>query len=311
MAGSVGVVPRRIVVVTDPNILTNTSLTVAGLSDTDIRTAVRTGALVRVGRGCYLHRCDVDALGPVGVHRVRARHVGATLGPEEALSHTSAAALHGLELWDVPLDLVHISRPATRRGRVTSQIHVHPTELGDVAVVDGVSVTSVARTVVDLARTLPKEQAVIAGDSALRLHPGMREQVSRELVDARTRHGLARARTVVPFLDGRSESAGESLSRLRIAEAGLPRPILQYEIVGGNGRRYRVDFFWENGVVGEFDGRIKYSDPRDVFDEKLRQDAIRDAGYEVVRWTWAELERFDVVAERLRQAARRAAKLTR
>ncbi|SMG55890.1 Transcriptional regulator, AbiEi antitoxin, Type IV TA system [Rhodococcus rhodochrous J3] len=172
MAGSVGVVPRRIVVVTDPNILTNTSLTVAGLSDTDIRTAVRTGALVRVGRGCYLHRCDVDALGPVGVHRVRARHVGATLGPEEALSHTSAAALHGLELWDVPLDLVHISRPATRRGRVTSQIHVHPTELGDVAVVDGVSVTSVARTVVDLARTLPKEQAVIAGDSALRLHPG-------------------------------------------------------------------------------------------------------------------------------------------
>jgi len=48
-----------------------------------------------------------------------------------------------------------------------------------------------------------------------------------------------------------------------------------------------------------------------VFDEKLRQDAIRDAGYEVVRWTWAELERFDVVTERLRQAARRAAKLTR
>src|SRR5690606_25662330 len=186
------------------------------------------------------------------------------------------------------------------------------TELGDdVVVVDGVAVTSIARTVVDLARTLPKEQAVIAGDSALRLYPGMREQVSRALADARTRHGLARARTVVPFLDGRSESAGESLSRLRIAEAGLPRPILQYEIVGGNGRRYRVDFFWENGVVGEFDGRIKYSDPRDVFDEKLRQDAIRDAGYEVVRWTWAELERFDVVAERLRQAARRAAKLTR
>ncbi|MEU5841729.1 type IV toxin-antitoxin system AbiEi family antitoxin domain-containing protein [Rhodococcus sp. NPDC047139] len=297
---------------TDPNILTNASLHAGGFSETDIRNAVRAGSLVRIARGCYLHGRDVGTIGPVGVHRVRARYVGATLGPGEALSHASAAALHGFELWNVSLDHVHISRPSTRRGRVTSQIHVHPTELaGEVVTLDGVPVTSIARTVTDLARTLARSEAVVAGDSALRLYPEVRDCLAEALACAGARHGIARARSVVPFLDGRSESVGESLSRLRIAEAGLPRPILQHEIRTLDGRRYRVDFFWENGVIGEFDGRIKYSDPRDLFDEKLRQDAIRDAGFEVVRWTWAELEHFDAVADRLRQAARRIARLTR
>ncbi|UGQ57150.1 hypothetical protein LSF60_17925 [Rhodococcus pyridinivorans] len=296
----------------DPPILTTATLTESGMSDNDIRRATRAGGLVRLGRGMFLHRSDVEALGEVGVHRVRARHLGRQLSAGSVLSHVSAASLHGLDLWKASLEHVHVSRPPHRHGRMTSQIHVHPTEVGDdVVLLDGLPVTSVARTVVDLARTLPRDQAVVVGDSALRLYPDAAADLLRVLAGSGHRHGLAKARAVVPFLDGRSESAGESLSRLRIAEAGLPRPILQYEIVGGNGRRYRVDFFWENGIVGEFDGRIKYSAPRDVFDEKLRQDAIRDAGYEVVRWTWAELERFDVVAERLRQAARRAAKLTR
>ncbi|UYP20162.1 type IV toxin-antitoxin system AbiEi family antitoxin domain-containing protein [Rhodococcus sp. Z13] len=292
----------------DPPILTTATLTASGLSDNDIRRAARTGDLVRVGRGMYLHRLDVDALGEVGVHRVRARHFGRQLSAGTVLSHVSAAALHGLDLWTVPLEHVHVSRPPHRHGRMTSQIHVHPTELGDdVVLVDGLPVTSAARTVVDLARTLPRDQAVVVGDSALRLYPDVASDLPRVLADSGQRHGLAKARAVVPFLDGRSESVGESLSRIRIAEAGLPRPILQHEIVTADGRRYRVDFYWENGVVGEFDGRMKYTDSRALFDEKLRQDAIRDAGFEVVRWTWAELERFDVVAERLRKAARRAA----
>lgn len=295
--------------VTDPTILTNASLASAGLSETDIRRELRTGTIVRVGRGRFLRRCDAYALGPVGIHRLLARHLGATLGHGEALSHASAAAVHGFDLWNVPLDHVHLSRPVTRRGHVTSQLHVHPTDLGDdVVLVDGVPVTSVSRTVVDLARTLPRDAAVVAGDSALRLYPHASEQLSRTLADAKARHGVARARTVVPFLDAGSESVGESLSRVRIAEAGLPRPVLQHEIAAGNGRRYRVDFFWEEGVVGEFDGRVKYTEPRVLFDEKRRQDAIADVGFQVVRWTWEELNGFDVVADRLRQAARRASR---
>jgi hypothetical protein len=61
---------------------------------------------------------------------------------------------------------------------------------------------------------------------------------------------------------------------------------------------------------GEFDGKVKYGralrpgqDPGDaVFDEKRREDALRDQGLQVVRWVWAELATFDVVAARLRRA---------
>src|SRR5690606_25157426 len=75
----------------------------------------------------------------------------------------------------------------------------------------------------------------------------------------------------------------------------------------------RVDFFWEElGIVGEFDGMGKYGagDPRSTADsvrrEKLREDAIRNLGFEVVRWTWPELFRFDVVADRFARAVERA-----
>jgi hypothetical protein len=61
--------------------------------------------------------------------------------------------------------------------------------------------------------------------------------------------------------------------------------------------------------VGEFDGKIKYGrllrpgqDAGEVvYAEKLREDALRDTGLSVVRWTWQDLETFDEVATRLRR----------
>ena len=43
------------------------------------------------------------------------------------------------------------------------------------------------------------------------------------------------------------------------------------------------------GLVGEFDGRVKYNRPSALWDEKLREDLIRRSRYHVVRWVWAEL----------------------
>jgi hypothetical protein len=76
-----------------------------------------------------------------------------------------------------------------------------------------------------------------------------------------------------------------------------------------------VDFGWPGlRTVGEFDGRVKYvrllrpgQDPGDVvFEEKRREDDLRDAGLQVVRWGWDDLGDFDLVAARLRRAFRRA-----
>ena len=90
----------------------------------------------------------------------------------------------------------------------------------------------------------------------------------------------------------------------------MPSPILQQEIRTPSGLFVgRADFYWEDeGVVGEFDGMGKYDDGgiEAVRREKRREDALRDLGFEVVRWTWPELFRFDVVRARFDRAVARA-----
>ncbi|MBH0122226.1 hypothetical protein ACWDUD_13880 [Rhodococcus sp. NPDC003382] len=292
---------------TDPRPLTRTHLLATGFSDDHIRAAVRAGDLVALTRGVYLWRADHDRLDDPARHRVRARHVASTMPPGAVISHVSAATLLNLDVWNIDLAQVHVSRTGSH-GRRTRHLHVHATTWtdDDVVDVDGLAVTSPARTVVDLSRALPLDQAVVVGDSALRNYPDTLDLLPAALASARHRSGIARAAAVVPFLDARSESPGESLSRVRIAESGLPRPVLQHPIVLRDGRRVRLDFFWErHGVAGEFDGAGKYADRRDVFAEKLREDALRDLGLEVVRWTWADLTRFDVVAQRFERAVAR------
>ena len=117
------------------------------------------------------------------------------------------------------------------------------------------------------------------------------------------------------FLDGCSESVGESRSRVALAALGFDVPRLQAALLDADGRFLgRVDFLFDDAdVVGEFDGKIKYGkylregqDPGDaVFAEKQREDAIRDAGWEVVRWTWKDLSNPDVIGARIRRAFRR------
>jgi hypothetical protein len=107
-------------------------------------------------------------------------------------------------------------------------------------------------------------------------------------------------------------SPGETLSRLAIHRAGLPAPELQHLVrTEGGVVLGQVDFWWDEfATAGEFDGRAKYGrlllpgqDPGDVvFAEKVREDALRAGGREVVRWIWPELSSFDGVARRIRTA---------
>lgn len=99
-------------------------------------------------------------------------------------------------------------------------------------------------------------------------------------------------------------------------EAGLPAVTTQFEVRHPDGRFVgRVDFgMVEHGVVGEFDGRVKYnrllrpgqSAGDVVFDEKRREDAIRDLGAQFVRWAWDDLDDFRETADRWRRAIERA-----
>ncbi|WP_241384805.1 hypothetical protein [Rhodococcus sp. CH91] len=298
----------------EPNFFLRSDLLAGGTTSDEIRQAVRSGKLRNVARGVYVEGAlDLD---PPALHHARVLALRGRIAPGTVISHVSAAVLHGLPLWNVDLSAVHIGRGSPSSGRRTPTLHVHkgdhlPEEL---CVVAGLQVTTVARTVVDLARTLPVESAVIAGDTALRMHSGIAPALLDALASSGPKHGIAAARRIIAFLDGRSESPGESLSRVRIRSAGLPAPKLQHELRTASGAFVaRPDFFWEDeGVVGEFDGRSKYGSDEPgataeaVHREKLREDAIRALGFEVVRWTWADLFRFEEVRARLVHAAGRA-----
>jgi hypothetical protein len=162
----------------------------------------------------------------------------------------------------------------------------------------------------------PFEQAVATGDHALRLGL-LTVALDEGLASLEGWPGTRQVRRAIAFLDARSGSAGESVSRVRIHEAGLPAPVPQREIYGPDGRLVeRVDFCWDDQrTVGKFDGKIKYGrllkpgQPIEevLFEEKRREDALRDLGWQIVRWLWAELYRQGVIRDRVLRAFARAA----
>ncbi|MFC0448724.1 hypothetical protein [Rhodococcus jostii] len=286
-----------------------------GLTDPELRRARTTGQLVTVAAGVYLGSEHAASLDAIGIHRARVAAAVAAHGTEVVVSHVSAAVLHGLDVGAANLDRVHLSRERRSGARRTATLHVHIAPLGrdDVVEIDGVAVTSLPRTVADVALAELLDQAVVIGDSALHRGGVSIDDVRAVVERHRRRKGIGAARRAVALCDGRSESPGESLSRIRMRECGMPTPELQYE-VRTEPRTFvaRVDFYWERwGVVGEFDGMGKYKFGSGqsgdiVAKEKLREDAIRDTGLEVIRWVWADLARFEVVKARFERACVRS-----
>ncbi|MEE2033821.1 type IV toxin-antitoxin system AbiEi family antitoxin domain-containing protein [Rhodococcus chondri] len=297
---------------TQPTPFLRTEALAVGFTDSEIRRALRAGELERLEPGIYLQATDSESFDSLDRYRIRVRSVGTKLSPGTVVSHTSAAALHGLTLWRPDLTRVHITRNRTAGGRRSAGRHLHvaPLTSGDITHVAGIPCTSVARTVVDLACTLDLDEAVITGDSALARDPALDLEIRQVLDVTGRKRGIAAARRVAAFLDGRSESPGESLSRVRMHQARMPAPALQKELRTPDGYFVaRTDFFWEDpGIIGEFDGMGKYDTGgiEAVRTEKRREDALRDLGFEVIRWTWPELFRFDVVRARFDRAVARA-----
>jgi hypothetical protein len=131
--------------------------------------------------------------------------------------------------------------------------------------------------------------------------------------------GAREAGRILEFADGRSESVGESRTRVVFELARLPRPQLQVLIVDPVTGQIvgRVDYFFEEEkTVGEFDGQLKYRDqPEDgltaaevVWREKQREDAIRDLGFEVARSIWADLRKPALIVDRYKRCFARAAR---
>ncbi|GAB3765145.1 hypothetical protein [Microlunatus parietis] len=289
-------------------------LVAAGFRPSEIARLVRRRELIRIRRGGYVTDEPEDE---------RERHrqlIDATLRlsrTDVVVSHLSAAALHGLPIVRNTLDRVELSRHGRSGGYVRKAVHLHAVPLTDAdrEVLDGRPVTTLARTAVDVARRLPERRAVSVADAALAY--GMTVEQAAAAVGRLGRcTGIGRARRVLDFADGRSESVGESEGRFVMAVAGLPPPTLQYEVYDERGEFVaRCDYAWpEQRTLGEFDGLIKYGrllKPGEtssdiIVAEKLREDALRDLGWEVVRLIWADLSRPADLTARVRRAFARA-----
>jgi hypothetical protein len=249
---------------------------------------------VRLFHGTAVERRDWSALGPLERRQLVVRARAAGLQADGVVSHRSAAALwalpdHGRPDWRLHLIDTRASKTHSGRGVVR---HVGRITDDDVVVLDGLRTTSLLRTVVDLAHTSTFEHAVVVLDHVLHAGHLNRDDLASAITDRRGQRGSRRAMSALAFADAGAESPGESISRVTVRRLGAPSPVLQQEF-GTDTGTFRVDFWWpESGVVGEFDGRVKYDDRDVLWAEKRREDALRRShrvrGF--ARWGMVEAE---------------------
>ncbi|GAB3135283.1 hypothetical protein [Marisediminicola antarctica] len=271
---------------------------------TDLRPRglIRAGRLYRVARGQYIDATAWANLTADDRYVVRVAGAARARSASMVVSHQSAAALWGLPLLDGRTADVHFTIERASGGRSDPGIRKHAVGIDaeDVVTLDGLLVTSIARTVVDIAATLDLTAAVVVADRALHLDRfgheaplATREELFGVIERSLPLRGSVRARAVIAFGTHLSGSPGESASRVNIALNGFPEPVLQQTFTI-DGREYDTDFYWrEQDAIGESDGRGKYFEaryrrgrsPEDVhFAEKTREDALRRKVRAFTRW---------------------------
>jgi hypothetical protein len=262
----------------------------AGVSMRAASRGAGSGNLHRIHRGVYT----------VG-HRAVSRNAilrAALLacGEGAVISHGTAAAFHGL--WDKAPLLIDVTVPV-EAGRKIDGVRCRRCRYPGSEEVDrfnGVAVTTVARTLVDLAgmvglATLKKA----VGRAAIRRKLDL-QAVDIAIHNAKRRRGLKALELVLlPYrtkdgkpLDLRSDF--ETLLLPELLDAGFSRPgcNVTLEI---DGERLVVDFLWEKErVVVETDGRETHETPTAFQSDRRRDQFLASAGYRTVRVTWEQIQ---------------------
>jgi very-short-patch-repair endonuclease len=252
---------------------TRSQLRALGLGRGAIEHRIALGRLLAIHRGVY-------AVG----HRVRTREATwmagvLACGDEALLSDRCSAALWGVRRWAPSRPEVTVP---TQRRRPGIAVHVRRTMPTERAVHRGIPVTSLARTIVDLAHTLDADE----------LERVVREaEFQRRLDVAAVRASLARrpSRVLADLLQRRSPTQSRHEDRLlRICRRfGLPAPLTQQRI----GAR-TVDFLWpEARLVVEVDSWDAHGTATAFQNDRSASNALQLAGYVVLRFTDVDLAR--------------------
>jgi predicted transcriptional regulator of viral defense system len=272
-----------------------------GLTPTMVRDRLARGSLTRLHRGVYV----------VGHRQLRpqAHTLAAVLavGPGAVASHRDAAWLHGLR----PGNHRRADVTATRRGVGSSdRIAVHRTtalHADDVTEIDGIPVTSIARTLVDLAAVVPRDHLAKALSEAERLLLLDMRALDRAIERTRHRTGPGHARLRAVLADHAAHGVEHDRSKLErrfaalVRDAGLPRPRLNHWIEG-----VEVDAVWpRERVAVELDSWTFHRHRRAFQRDREKGNILTAAGWTVLRFTYRD------VTERPREVAAQLGPLVR
>lgn len=284
-------------------LINTASLPRDGIADYALRKRHQRGEILRVHRGTYLDpehtdpsRIPAEVIHASRVFGVMAQSVTATV------SGISAAVLHGLPLLkrrlEGPVTVTRRNPGAPREHLVVRRSPLKPDE---VTQLHGVPVTTLKRTIRDLAEAVEPHELLAAADAALRLGGNL------DGLDEPLRHRRV-LRQVVEYASPRSESFAESWSKYVFRQQEIEFDWQQVSIFDEHGRFVaRCDFGSQLGLLGEFDGRIKYDTiagsseeaARVVMAEKQRENQLRALGWDVARWTWSDLQNPEKLIRRL------------
>lgn len=214
----------------------------------------------------------------------------AGLGEGAVASHGSAADLWGIELAYRPVPCVTV--PRGRRPRAPEGWRVRRLDLpaSDVCTTPGAPCTTPVRTLLDFARQLPEAEAVAAVDSALRRRLVTRTRLLRR-TSALRGTGAGRLHRVAVLADPRAESVLESLLRVLLVQAGLPRPRSQLVLRDRHGDVVaRVDLaFPDARLVVEADGYEFHSERAAYLRDRRRLNDLTLMGWRVLRFGWEDV----------------------
>ncbi len=220
----------------------------------------------------------------------RARALARVVPPHSVVVDLTAAWLWGIDLFPLQEDGA-VPRVDVFRLRGSTRIRRTPVRGGqrdlaarDVTLVEGVAVTTPVRTALDLACLLGPFKGLAALDAFAQQHGVTREELETELPRYRRRRGVVTARAIVPLVDHRSESTGESFTRWPIAEAGLPLPESQYWVLDDDGRPImRLDLAYPDAkICVEYDGEEFHTRPEHRVRDRERRRWLREHGWYVI-----------------------------
>jgi very-short-patch-repair endonuclease len=245
-----------------------------------------------------------------GTPRTHAQQISAVCkwaGVGSAASHRTAGGLLGLH--DAHHHVIEITthrclRPPSERIRVYRRGRL---PARDISCVQGIPVTTMPRTVIDLASVCGEEVVDVALDTAIRMGMRRRDFLTRlDELSAPGRNGIAVVRRLVAervVEQGLTESPFERRLLRALRKARLPLPVCQFEISEGDFSA-RVDFAYpERGLVIEADS-YRWHDGRAAWErDRARVSELASRGWRILLVTWLQLKyQSDVVLDRVRRA---------